>query len=498
MAGSSAFLWLHSALLAALLPFGVHRAWTALRTGSRRRDPPPPPPPTTWPTVTVQLPLYDERFVAARLLQAVFALDYPRDRLRVQVLDDSADHTGQIVADAIARAPAGLPVEHLRRTERIGYKAGALAAGLACTDSELIAVFDADFVPPPGLLRALVPHFADPQVGAVQARWSHLNADFNLLTGMQALLLDGHFAGEQLHRARAGRLFNFNGTAGVLRARCIEAAGGWQHDTLTEDLDLSYRAQLGGWRLCYRNDVACPGELPVDWAAFLAQQRRWAQGAVQTARKLLPRVWRAPLPLASKIEACFHLLGNLAFPLLLALLLTALPAMSARLQGVQGPLPAGVESAGWLLVTAGVALFFALARLRLGPLRPADLGRVLLLPALAAAMAVNNSAAVLAGLRSGGEFRRTPKRNVVGRADRSGGAAAAVYRARRGWLPAGEIALGLWLLAAGIVALRAGAVVAAAFHLLFAAGLLAAGIGSLPLPSPAPSQPAPSQETTAP
>ena len=316
--------------------------------------------------MTVQLPLYNERCVVERLLDAVGALDYPADRLEIQVLDDSTDETSALAAAAVERLRArGLAVAHLRRAHRRGFKAGALAAGLEAARGELIAVFDADFVPPPGFLTATVPSFADPAVGMVQARWEHLNREASLLTRVQALLLDGHFAVE--HRARhvAGCFFNFNGTAGIWRRQAIADAGGWAHDTLTEDLDLSYRAQLAGWRFVYLPDVAVPAELPADAASFKAQQRRWAKGSLQTARKVLPRLLAARLPWRVKLEACAHLTANLSYPLMVALSLLLFPAMAAR-RGSARSLLLWVDAPLFVAATASVFTFYLASQVLLG------------------------------------------------------------------------------------------------------------------------------------
>jgi len=485
------------ALLAALTVFGVHRAWLAWlawRCGRGALDALRPPPAAVDPSagssarplpgVTVQLPLYNERAVTERLLRAVAALDYPRDRLQVQVLDDSDDDTSRTVERVLEQLPPDLEIAHLRRSDRAGYKAGALRWGLHLDGPdrarhELIAIFDADFVPPPDfLLRAVAP-FENPRVGMVQARWEHLDAEFSLLTRLQALLLDGHFAVEHVARAGGGHFFNFNGTAGVFRRAAIDDAGGWLDDTLTEDMDLSYRAQLRGWEFVYVPGLTCPAELPVEPAAFMTQQYRWAKGGIQTARKHLQTVWRSPLRLSTRIEAAFHLLGNLAFPLLLLLILVALPLQVLR---AGGHAPAGafwvtLENGPLLLGTLGVLVYYGFGQLRL---RRFDATTWVLLPAvlaIGAGLSINNTRAVWRGLGGPvGAFVRTPKRAAVHKSvgDRGSGAGP-----RRGWLPFAETALGCYALATAILAARGAWWGTAAFHGLFAVGLAGFGVGSL-------------------
>jgi cellulose synthase/poly-beta-1,6-N-acetylglucosamine synthase-like glycosyltransferase len=430
--------WLAAPLLASyylvlgvLACFGVHRLVLVWRCWSHRgRARPVILPPTEWPLVTVQLPLYNERCVVERLLDAVGALDYSAGRLEIQVLDDSTDETSALAAAAVERLRArGLAVEHLRRTHRHGFKAGALEAGLEAARGELIAVFDADFVPPPGFLTATVPAFADPAVGMVQTRWEHLNREASLLTRVQALLLDGHFAVE--HRARhvAGCFFNFNGTAGIWRRQAIADAGGWAHDTLTEDLDLSYRAQLAGWRFVYLAEVAVPAELPADAASFKAQQRRWAKGSLQTARKVLPRLLSARLPWRVKLEACAHLTANLSYPLMVALSLLLFPAMVARRGGARALL-LWLDAPLFVAATASVFTFYIASQVLLGR-RIGPAARLLpAVMALGLGLAPNNARAALSGLRRrGGVFDRTPKHGSGPRAGPRRGLHR--YRARR-------------------------------------------------------------------
>ncbi|MFP3938936.1 MAG: cellulose synthase family protein [Thermoanaerobaculia bacterium] len=418
---TTALLALYYLILGVLALFGLHRlrlVWIWWRT--RDEEPPAPPAPSAWPRVTVQLPLYNELYVAERLIEAVCRLDYPRDRLEIQVLDDSTDETRDVVARAVARFRAeGLDVHHLHREERTGYKAGALAAGLERATGELVAIFDADFVPAPDFLRRTVPFFADPHrgpgLGMVQARWAHLNRSYSLLTRIQALLLDGHFRIEHAARNRGGCFFNFNGTAGVWRRRAIEDAGGWAADTLTEDLDLSYRAQLAGWRFLYLPDLGVPSELPVDANGFKSQQHRWARGSVQTGRKLLPRILRAPVAPRVKLEALVHLTNNLAYPLMVVLSLLVFPAMVLRRGGGLGEVLL-VDLPLFLGATVSVLVFYAASQVAGGGRWRRELRFLPALLGLGIGLSVSNARAVLGGLvRRGGAFVRTPKYRIEDR-----------------------------------------------------------------------------------
>ena len=303
--------------LAGLACYGFYRyhlLWMYYRVKSHAVVPPPPP--AAWPRVTIQIPVYNERYVVERAIQSACEVDYPCDRLQVQVLDDSTDDTSALIVRAIQPyRHEGIDVAHLRRESRCDFKAGALREGLARAAGELVAVFDVDFVIPRDFLKRTVPFFSQPAVGMVQARWGHLNAADSLLTRAQALFLDGHFTIEQVARHQAGRFFSFNGTAGVWRTQAILESGGWQADTLTEDLDLSYRAQLAGWRCVFLNDLVSLAELPVEVNAFKTQQYRWTKGSIQTAKKLLPRILAARLPWPLKFEALFHLTGFAAYPI---------------------------------------------------------------------------------------------------------------------------------------------------------------------------------------
>src|SRR3954470_9837529 len=318
----------YSIVLTGLSIYGLHRyAIVYLFLRNRKKLPKPLREFETLPRITVQLPIFNELYVVERLLKSVDALHYPRELLQVQLLDDSTDETTQIAATLVGKLKAGgLDIEHVHRTDRSGFKAGALENGLKTCKGEFILILDADFVPAPGMLLKTVHYFTDPKIGMIQTRWGHLNRTFSLLTRVQAMFLDGHLLLEQTARSRSGRFFNFNGTAGLWRRSCIEDAGGWQHDTLTEDLDLSYRAQLRGWRFVFVPDVVTPAELPVDMNGFKSQQHRWTKGSIQTCIKLLPAVWKAELPLLIKFEATAHLTSNYAYLLLFFLCILMHPS----------------------------------------------------------------------------------------------------------------------------------------------------------------------------
>ena len=486
---SVAAVSLYAAILALLVPFAAHRLtllWLARRSGSgsapRPRGPASAPEtdgrdssgrgvPASPLRVTVQLPVFNEKHVIERLIDAACRLSHPQDRLQIQVLDDSTDET-TVLARRRARAwrRRGVDIAVHHRDERTGYKAGALAAGLESATGEFILILDADFVPRPDLLEVLLPPMADPGVGMVQARWDHLNEQDSWLTRAQALLLDGHFFLEQRGRYRGGRFFNFNGTAGLWRRRALADAGGWQSDTLTEDLDISYRAQMAGWRFVLRDDVGVPAELPATRASLLVQQRRWAQGGVQTARKLLPRVLRGPWSPAVKFEAFIHLCGHLAHPLTFALSLLVVPAALARRT-------LGIDRLWWLdlalflTATAPFILFYWTAARRRGRARGAAARSVAGTLALAAGLSVLLSRAVLRGLgRSRDPFHRTPK---------TGSAPASGYEPRGGDFHGRRLVVGsgMFMVVAGTVAAATGNWGSLPFVGLFAAGYLAVGAG---------------------
>jgi len=424
------------------------------------------------PRITVQLPLYNEANVARRLLRCVAELDWPADRLQLQVLDDSTDETVDIVAREVARLrEAGLDAVQVRRADRAGFKAGALKAGLETASGELIAIFDADFLPRPDFLRRAVALLA-PDVGLVQGRWGHLNRTASALTRTQAFHLDAHFTLEQHARYAGGLLMGFNGTAGVWRRACIEAAGGWDTDTLTEDLDLAYRAQLAGWRLRYADGLEAPAELPEHMPAIRAQQRRWMKGGAQVARKLLPTLWRGPLPLRRKLQGTAHLLGSTLFVAVAAMCLVnpALGPLSAAEPGITSAL--GVAGLG--LTASGVVLMAAYslvcAHRRGCPWR--GLGAALvgypMLILFCWGISVHNAAAALEGwFGDTGEFVRTPK---VG--DDAAGGVARYRLPRRWWVQAVELMMAGWSALGAAWAFKSGNAAAAGWLSAQALGFL--------------------------
>lgn len=319
-------------VLIGLAGFGSHRlAIVFLYLKHARKHPKPQSYFTELPFVTVQLPVFNEMHVVDRLLNAVAALDYPKDKLQIQLLDDSTDETVGICRDGIGRLKAlGFDADHIHRSDRTGYKAGALENGTRTAKGEFLLILDADFVPNPDLLQKTIHFFSDEKIGLIQTRWGHLNRSFNVLTRIQAMFLDGHMELEQTARNRSGRFFTFNGTGGIWRKSCITDAGGWEHDTLTEDMDLSYRAQLKGWHFIFLNDVETPAELPIDMDGFKSQQHRWTKGSIQVCKKVLPAIWRSNVPFAVKVEATFHLTSNFAYLLLILLCFLIYPNQQSQ------------------------------------------------------------------------------------------------------------------------------------------------------------------------
>ena len=465
-----------------LAVYGIHRyALVYNYYKNRKRIAGPPPEISAWPQVTVQLPIYNEKYVIERLVEAIAAFDYPRELLDIQVLDDSTDETREVAANCVERyRQLGVPISHIHRDNREGFKAGALQEGLKSARGEFVAIFDADFIPPADFLRRTVPYFIDQKLAMVQTRWSYINRHYSALTEVEAILLDGHFVIEHSSRFRTGLFFNFNGTAGIWRRIAIEDAGGWQHDTLTEDTDLSYRAQLCGWHFTYLPEIDCPSELPVEMSAFKSQQARWAKGLMQTAKKILPRVLRSEMPTAVKAEAVFHLTANISYPLMVFMSIILLPAMIVRFyQGWVQVLI--IDLPLFLASTCSISSFYLAAE---RALYPKTWKRTFLyLPfvmAVGIGLSVRNALAVIeaiAGVKS--EFVRTPKYRVEGGAQGAGAWAKKKYHKSAGWLPFAEVGLGLYFAGAVFYALQNENYATVPFLLLFVWGYLYTGLMSL-------------------
>ena len=430
------------------------------------------------PRITVQLPIFNEQFVVDRLVDAVCKLDYPKDKLDIQVLDDSTDETVTVAAATVERyAALGHPITYIHRTNREGFKAGALQNGMLTAKGKLIAIFDADFVPPEDWLMRVVHHFSDPGVGMVQTRWTHLNRDYSFLTQVEAILLDGHFVLEHGGRSRSHVFFNFNGTAGMWRRQAIVDAGGWQHDTLTEDTDLSYRAQLKGWRFKYLQDIECPAELPIEMTAFKTQQARWAKGLIQTAKKVLPMIFRSGVPLRVKVEAWYHLSANISYPLMIIFSTLLLPAMIIRSFGGWFQMLV-IDLPLFLASTFSISSFYLVSQKELLP--RTWLRTFFFLPFLMSfgiGLTLTNTRAVLEalfGIKSA--FKRTPKYRVQSKADRALGQK---YRRRLGLVPWLELLVGCYFALLCWYAYSSGNYWTLPFLLLFVMGYWCTGLMSL-------------------
>ena len=425
------------------------------------------------PSVTIQLPVYNEMYVVERLIRAVAAFDYPTQLLEIQVLDDSTDETTEIARRCVEEVRSrGIDISILHRKHRTGYKAGALEAGMRVARGEYIAVFDADFVPRRDFLYRCVPHFANPGVGMVQMRWAHLNRDYSLVTKVQSIFLDGHFVVEHSARSRSGLFFNFNGTAGVWRKSCIDQAGGWEHDTLTEDLDLSYRAQLAGWSFVYLNDETAPAEVPVTVNGWKAQQFRWAKGSVQTAKKLLPRVLRSDLPRGVKAEAILHLCANSSYLMMAVLAILIFPAVLARkdlglYRVVLVDLPLFASA------TAVVSRFYIHSQKEIYTDWKSRLRYIPWCLAMGMGISLNNGRAVLEGLVGHDTpFNRTPKFNVVTRSDRW---MDKQYDVKKNIMSFIEIIAGVYFIAVIVYCVSVEVFFPLPFLVLFCAGFLFVG-----------------------
>jgi cellulose synthase/poly-beta-1,6-N-acetylglucosamine synthase-like glycosyltransferase len=488
---STPFIAVYLVILLLLAVYGFHRSHLVyLYYKHRDRKPRAAGKFADLPAVTVQLPLYNEMYVVERLLDSVAVIRYPRDRYQIQVLDDSTDETQEIcrrkIADLQRRYP-DLDIEYIHRVDRTGFKAGALENGLRTAKGELILIFDADFLPHADILEQTIDHFVDPRVAVVQCRWEHLNRDFSRLTEVQALMLDGHFVMEHAGRNRGERFFNFNGTAGMWRRSAIVDAGGWQHDTLTEDMDLSYRAQLRGWKFVYLPEIEAPAELPVEMSAFKAQQFRWAKGSMQVAKKLLPRILRSDATFGQKTEAFFHLTNNFAYVLLLLLSLLLLPNLALRTShGIREVLL--IDLPLFFGTTLSLVSFYIFSQREIATMRAVREGgkpqvaraawnalrRLPLVLSLGIGLCVNQTRAVFEALMGREtEFVRTPKHGIRGKLESWSGKK---YRAAKSLTPLVELGLAAYFTEAMWIAFSHGHYLSMPFLALFLCGFGYVGI----------------------
>lgn len=479
----AAVIALYLVILSILGAYGFHRAHLLiLYYRYRRRAPEPVKQFDDLPLVTVQLPMFNEMYVAERLLESVAQLDYPKDRLEIQVLDDSTDETVSIAAKKVEELKSrGFDAVYIHRTDRTGFKAGALESATKVAKGDYLMVFDADFVPNPDIIRKLIHYFTDPTIGMVQGRWGHLNRTYSMLTHCQSMMLDGHFVIEHIARNRSGRFFNFNGTAGIWRRAAITDAGGWQHDTVTEDMDLSFRAQLRGWKFIYVPTAIAPAEVPCEMNSFKSQQFRWAKGSAQTTKKLLLTVLRADIPFKVKMECVFHLTNNFAYLFLVVLAVLQLPNMLIRHEmGMDEHPELLLLDVPLFFATSGsIILFYLVSHKALyGNLWDA-VKRLPMMMALGIGLSINNARAVIEGLFGNDiEFVRTPKHGVTD----SKSAAVWKKKSYKAKFPVHslvEIGFGLYFAATIVLAGVTGAWSSIPFMVLFMVGFLYVGAQSL-------------------
>jgi cellulose synthase/poly-beta-1,6-N-acetylglucosamine synthase-like glycosyltransferase len=474
-------LALNTFFLFALMVFGAHRLFLIIvyyRVRHLRPDPAGHFEDADLPRVTIQLPMFNELYVVGRLIDAICEFRYPKDRMEIQVLDDSTDETQRVARRKVEeKLREGFDIKYIHRTDRTGYKAGALENGIKQATGEYVAIFDADFIPRPDYLEKAIHYFNDPEIALVQFRWEHLNREYNLLTQIQSIFLDGHFIIESTARNRSGRYVNFNGTAGIWRKVAIEEAGGWDHDTLTEDLDLSLRAQMKGWRFIYLKEETAPSEVPVDVNAFKTQQHRWAKGMTQVMKKMLPTIWRADISLKIKIEATIQLCGPLAYLPMTGLMLLTLPTLILR---VRNPHLTGlllVDALVFLLVTGSFIAFYIVAEKEVDGDWKRPLRYVVLLASLGIGMTVNQTRAVLEALIGHvSPFERTPKWGVAKQSDSWTGKK---YKGAAGVIPYLELGMAVYFTIAFFVMIHYHAWISIPFTAIFMLGCFYTGICSL-------------------
>ena len=479
---SFSIIWfsIYTFITLALSLYGFHRLVIIyLYFKHSRKKPSPVQEFKELPLVTIQLPVFNEKHVVDRLIAAVAKLDYPKDKMEIQLLDDSTDETVDICAAHANRlVEQGFRAEHIHRTDRTGFKAGALENGMNICEGEYLLILDADFVPKPELIKKTIHYFTDDNIGMIQTRWGHLNRNTNVLTRLQAMLLDGHLELEQTARNRSGRFFTFNGTAGIWRKSCITNAGGWEHDTLTEDMDLSYRAQLKGWKFIFLNDIETPAELPVDIDGFKSQQHRWAKGAIQCCKKVLVQIWKSNAPLIAKVEATTHLTSNFAYLLLLLMCFVLYPNSKF---GVE------LEGIGWWLAnvpvyffgSVSVLIFYMTAQKAIQPKNWwREIPYLPLLMGLGIGMSVNNAKAVLEALfNKESAFIRTPKYGSMSKGGKTWKKSS--YKAIKSFTPFLEFLFGCFFLYIVLDAFFSGNFVAGVLLIPFPLGFFYTSFGSL-------------------
>ncbi len=451
------FITIYTTLLVIVSVYGFHR-WVLvyLYYRHRHRDTKPKGQFAELPHVTIQLPMFNEKLVARRIIEKTCEMDYPAEKLQIQVLDDSTDETVHIAAEAVEAARRrGVDIEMIHREDRTGYKAGALANGMKTATGEFITIFDADFMPESDIVRRSIQHFTDPKVCVVQTRWEHLNRQDSMLTRSQAIFLDGHFIIEHIARNRSGRFMSFNGTAGTWRREAIDDAGGWQHDTLTEDMDLSYRAQLRGWKFVFLPQLTAPAELPPDISAFKAQQHRWTKGGTQTALKMLPRILLSNAPLKAKVEAAFHLTSFTVHLSMVLLVLMLFPAtyMHATSGDTVSAWRVMFDLTIFSMATLSASTFYLCSQYELSGSWRDTLKYLPFLMALGVGMCVSNAKAVIEALLGHqSEFVRTPKFGA-GNTDYQRHKAAANRRRKFDFMPYVEMVFGVYLAACAVIGL---------------------------------------------